>query len=224
MEIVALRNFALPLWREDRLLFMVVLGVSVLNSWLWWVPVRCVMDGPAFEWANTFGAGRLSGAGMGGHFPVLMLLSGCFVSLVYLGWRGGGAPFKPLLLLWCGVTFASSLSQYLANPDGYRFRGDTLGIDVNLGATMTALYGALFVAAAAWVLLDILWPRKRGIPAWTPLNTRWLALAVAVTPVQFVLLRFGPMHDATDVAGWFLTYGQWTMINLAFLPWVRRSA
>lgn len=218
-----LNRYTLPLWRDDRLLFFVVLGVSLLNSWLWWVPVRCVMDGPAFEWMNTFGRARLSGAGMDGHFLVLALLSGYFVGLVYLGWRGGSAPFKPLLLLWCGVSFASSLLQYLAHPDGYRFRGDTLGIDIQLGWTMAALHGGLLLLALAWVTRDYLRPRQRRVVAWNRRNTRWLAAALIVMPVQFALLRFGPMHDATDVAGWFLTYGQWVMINVAFLPWVAGS-
>ncbi len=214
-------GYSLPLWREDRLLFLVLLATTVLSSWLWWVPIRCIAEGRPFEWANEFGTGLLRGAGMGGDFLVLLLLSAMLVSIVFMGWRGARAPFKPLLVLWTSVNFASTMIIVLNDPSQYRFRGDTFGIDINMAWFMPFLKGALVAAALWWVVRDTLSPRSRTIPAWEPRNSRLLAWVLVIVPFQVALLRMGPVHGATDKAGWILTYVAWILVVLAFLPWVR---
>lgn len=216
-------NYKLPLWTSDRLLFFVVLGTSVLSSWLWWVPIRCVMDGPLFEWANEVGRGRLRGAGMDGDFLVLVLMSTLFIATVYMGWRGAQPPFKAILLVWIAVNFASSAILTHDDPAAYRFRGDTMGIDINLAWFMPALKAGLLLMAVWWVVRDFRQPAHREVPVWTPLNTRLIVPVIAIVPLQVVMLRFGPMHELMDKVGWVLTYTEWVLINLAFMPWVAKE-
>ena len=222
-EDVAVGGYRLTLWDEDRLLIFIVTGVSALSSWMWWVPIRCVMDGPGFQWVSRIGAARLEGAGMGGHFPVLVLLATLFIAIVYLGWRGAPHPFKPLLLIWCSVSFGGSLYLALENPEGYRFRGDTMGIDVNLAIAMPLLKGMLLALVVYWLYREFRYPRTRAVPEWLPLNRALLIPILLALPLQIALLRFGPMHDWTDKLGWILTYSEWILLNLAFMPWVRRE-
>lgn len=216
-------RYHLPIWHEDRLLLTTVLGVSVLSSWLWWVPLRCIMDGPAFQWANTFGAGVLRGSGMGGDFLALVLISGLFMTVVYTGLRGARAPFPALLLFWTSIIFAGTFARAWSSSEGYRFRGDTMGIDVDITWTMPALDGLVLLLAAIWVFREWRAPRRRTLPRWTKLNALFLWPVVLLLPFQVVLLRVGPMHDTTDVIGWILTYAEWVLINLALLPWQERE-
>jgi len=181
------------------------------------------MDGPAFQWSNTIGRGQIGGAGMDGHFLVLVLLSLMFISIVFMGWRGAQAPFKFMLIAWCALMFTSSLTTAIDNPGGYRFRGDTMGIDVNLTYTMPSLLGGLLILASWWVLRDTVRPTTRTVPKWISINSKFLIPVLVLVPFQVVLLRFGPMHDVTDKIGWILTYTEWILVNLALLPWARRN-
>lgn len=138
---VTVRSYRIPLWHEDRLLVVILAWTTILSSWLWWVPIRCMIEGAPFEWANEFGQGRLMGKGMGGDFLVLLLLSCLFISIVYLGWRGAQAPFKPMLLLWTTVNLATTMIIVLDDPAQYRFRGDTMGVDINMAWFMPGLKG-----------------------------------------------------------------------------------
>jgi len=216
-------GYGLPLWREDRLLFGVALSTSLLSSWLWWVPVRCVMEGEPFQWANSFGNGVLRGSGMGGDFWVLLLLSTMFIAIVYMGWRSPQGVYRALLPMWCGINLIGTLIIVLDDPSRYRFRGDTMGIDINMAWFMPALKGALVLAVVTWIVREITHPTIRTTPAWTPLNSRFLAPVLVLVPLQILLLRFGPMHDWTDKLGWMLTYLEWVLINLAFLPWIPKG-
>lgn len=216
-------TYTLPLWREDRLRFCVVLGTSILSSWLWWVPLRCIMEGEPFQWGNPFGEGMLRGSGMGGHFWVLLLLSSLFISIVYMGWRDPRGVFKPLLLIWCAVNLIGTLIIVLDDPSRYRFRGDTMGIDINMAWFMPALKGGLLLAAMAWVVREWRSPRQNTAITWTRKNSRYLLPVIILVPFQILLLRLGPMHDWTDKLGWILTYSEWVLINLALLPWVEST-
>lgn len=217
-----MKTHQIPMWREDRLLFFVVLGVSLLSSWLWWVPIRCMMEGEPFRWAMTIGEGNIGGNGMGGHFLILITMSALFISVVFMGWRGGHGTFKPLLIFWCAINAANTLIASINSPDGLRFRGDTMGIDINLIWFMPALKGILLAAAIYWVVREARAPRQRLDAPWLSLNTRFLIPVLVIIPLQIAMLRIGPMNDITDKIGWLLTYCEWILVNLAFIPWTRR--
>ena len=223
LKLKVMKKYRLAFNRDDRLVHIALAWIAFISAWLWWVPIRCVMDGAVFRWANTFGTAVISGTGMGGHFPILVLLSAYFVSMMYLGWRGGRAPFPALLLVWCGVAFAGSLTSAILYPDTYRFRGDTFGIDISLTIVAPMISGAVLLLVLVWLFNKRRQHRAGSSMAWTPRNTRLLLIALSILPLQFVLLRFGAQHGLTDKIGLILTITQWVVVNVALFPWVENE-
>jgi hypothetical protein len=205
-------------WRPGRALSL-LLAWTALTTLVFWLPtVRGAMDGSTYAW----GLLGLSGRGTGGDywFPV----TGSVLALLtfWLGWRGGRFPVHLLLVGWHGALAAGVALLALRDPGALRFQGDTLGMDVSLAGIVPVLMGGMALLAVGWALADLrargIRAGARGVPAWGRRNTVLTMLAVALLPLQLVLLRTGVPHGGTDQVGVLLTLVQWGILAVAFRP------
>lgn len=186
----------------------------ILFAWttlLFWLPaVRSLFDGISYEW-GVFG---FHGKGLGGDYWFTALASACALTVQWLGWRRHRITAKWLLLAWFGFLAAVAAYLAVAAPESFRFRGDTLGVDISLAWVAPLLFGAA-VAMAITLLLK----ERRRVPAqaprWTRRNTVWLGGLIALLPLQLVLLRFGQPDGITDQVGVVLTIVQWLLVGRA---------
>ena len=198
---------------RPRLLTALLVLTVATTARLWWVPVRCLLDEPGFQWGTALGGGQLAGQGLGGDILLLLLLSAYAVAMLYLGWHGGRRPFAGVALVWFGIHFVSSVLS--AAEGGLIWYGDALGLRLNLTWISLAVNGTALVLALAWAARD--WRAPSASPFVATDRTRKLLLAAAaLLPVQIVLFQIGPLHDPTDIAAIGLTVGQWVLLNMAW--------
>jgi hypothetical protein len=180
---------------------------------IFWLPtVRGAFDGASYEW-GLFGLG---GTGLGGDywFP---LLSACMALVIRRGaWRGRRWAFAAIVG-WSVLLVGAVVSAVASDPEGFRLRGDTLGLDLSLAWFAPIVFGAGAVVCAA--ALSRRWRAAAAVEAWGARNRRWLALLAAALPVQFALLRPGSPGSLQDQAGVILTIAQWLLVSRAFRPY-----
>src|SRR5215475_14707175 len=109
--------------------------------------------------------------------------------LMYLGWRGAKRPFHWLLLLWHLPLSIGVTSIALRFPDDFRFRGDTLGVDVSLAWVGPLLFGGFALLSVIWVIRDLRRNQPQVILPLQGANHILLAIMLSLLPVQFLLLR-----------------------------------
>jgi len=210
-------------WKPDRLLKAILIW-TVLTLIIVWLPlVRGLMDGASYQWGNSAWGFQFGGRGLGGDYWFLLLQAAFGLILLYLGWRGARQPFHWLLLLWHIQLALQSIYNSWTSPEDYRFKGDTLGVDISLAWVGPLLFGGFALLSIWWVVRDIKSGQQRTAPQWTLTNRVLLLIAVSLLPIQFVLLRFGPQHGPADQAGVILTMLQWVVINLGLFPWSRTT-
>lgn len=186
-----------------------------------WLPlVRGLMDGESYQWANSFWGFQLGGRGLHGAYWVLVLQAAFGITLLYLGWRGAQEPFHWFLLLWHIPLGVQATYDAISSPEDYRFRGDTLGVDVSLAWVGPLLFGGFALLSILWVIRDLGRGRERAVLQWNRANYILLLIAVSLLPIQFLLLRFGEPHGTTDQMGVILTMLQWVLISLGTIPMV----
>jgi hypothetical protein len=169
------------------------------------------MDGRSYEW----GLGRFRGQGIAGDYWFPVLAAAIVLAILYLGWRGARPGFGPLLLLFHVPLSLVSIYDALSNPEDYRFRGDTLGIDVPLALAAPRLFGGFSALSVYWLARHRNSPRAASIP-WTNASRILLGTIVALVPLQYFLLR--APNGSTDGVGVILTISQWVLINVALRP------
>jgi len=210
-------------WKPDRLLKAILIW-TVLTLIIVWLPlVRGLMDGASYQWGNSAWGFQFGGRGLGGDYWFLLLQAAFGLILLYLGWRGARQPFHWMLLLWHIQLALQSIYNSWTSPEDYRFKGDTLGVDISLAWVGPLLFGGFALLSIWWVVRDIKSGQQRTAPQWTLTNRVLLLIAVSLLPIQFVLLRFGPQHGPADQAGVILTMLQWVIINLGLFPWSRTT-
>lgn len=209
---------ALDPWRPGWLLSLLLAWTALTTVFFWLPSVRGLMDGPSYSW----GLMGLGGSGTGGDYWFPPAASALALLTLWLGWRGGRFPVHLLLVGWHGGLTALMLRMALRDPESLRFQGDTLGVDVNLGWGAVILFGAFALLALVWGVREFrrgaLTPGSRKLPAWSPRNTRLVAFALLLLPVQFLLLGAGPPHGGTDQLGVLLILLQWGVLAVAFRP------
>ena len=210
-------------WKPDRLLKAILIWTMVTLIIVWLPLVRGLMDGDSYQWGNSAWGLQFGGRGLRGDYWFLLLQAAFGLVLLYLGWRGARQPFHWLLLLWHIQLALQSTYNSLTSPEDYRFRGDTLGVDVSLAWVGPLIFGGFALLSIWWVVRDIKSGRQHAVPEWTLTNRVLLLIVVSMLPIQFVLLRFGPPHGPGDQAGVILTMFQWVLINMGLFPWSRSS-
>ncbi len=196
----------------------------LLMSWLTlgfvpgWLPlVRSVVEGPAYHWGATFFGRAFGGAGPGGDFWFVALMAAIGVAFLVVGWRRPNGPFRIVLVAWLALMLADTLYGVIAAPGSYRFRGDTLGIDVSLALAAPALKAAALGLALWWFQ----WAPALPVPPLGRANFTLIAMATALLPVQFALLSRGHGHgqEAGDVVGVLLTLAGWVLFSAGLGLW-----
>ena len=201
-------------WKPDFAL-RALLAWTALTTLTFWLPfVRTLMDGDTYEW----GFAGFSGRGLDGDFWFPALGAALALAIRWFGWRGARMPFHILLLLWLVPLGAGAVYLSLTRPEDFRFKGDTLGIDVSLVPVGLLLFGGMAVLALFWVIRDLRSGRRREPPPWTRTNKLFLGCLVGLLPIQFLLLRFGEPHGTTDQIGVVLTILQWMLFGVAVRP------
>ena len=208
-------------WRPDRLPKAILIWTMITMIIVWLPLVRGLMDGESYQWGNSFWGFQVGGQGVHGQYWLLLLQALFGITLLYLGWRGARQPFHWLLLLWHIPLAVQATYDAISSPEDYRFRGDTLGVDVSLAWVGPLLFGGFALLSVLWVIRDLRRGREKAIPEWNRANYVLLLIAVSLLPLQFVLLRFGEPHGPKDQAGVILTMLQWVLINLGLFPWLR---
>ena len=210
-------------WKPDRILKLILIWTGVTMLLVWLPLVRGVMDGDTYKWGGVFWGIQFRGSGVRGDYWVLILQAVLGISLLYLGWRGARQPFHWLLLLWHVPLGVQAFYDSITSPEEYRFRGDTLGVDVSLAWVGPLFFGGVALLAVFWVVRDLKSGRAKAVIEWTRANRIFFFLALGLLPIQFVLLRFGEPHGPRDQVGVILTMVQWVLINWAMLPWWKRT-
>lgn len=207
---------AAPPRQPDRLLRWVLAWTSVtlLSSWLPFV--RGLIEGRTYEWGSAYFGHAYGGRGVTAGTSILAAELALGLLLLSLGWRGARprSLFVPLLLGWHALLAANATFNAVQSPDGYRIRGDSLGLDLNLTWLGPLFFCGLFLFALRWA-----WKSAGEAPGqepvWTPANTAWAVGLALALPVQVVLLRSGGQHGLGDQIGVFLTIGQWLLVPMA---------
>ncbi|MGH9835440.1 MAG: hypothetical protein ACREBD_14370 [Blastocatellia bacterium] len=203
-------------WKPDRLLKAILIWTVVTAGAVWLPLIRGLMDGSTYQWGGEIWGFKVGGSGVGGDYWLLPLQAGFVLWLLYLGWRGAKQPFHWLLLLWHIPLGASAIYNSLRFPENYRFRGDTLGVDISLAWVGPLLFGGFALLSLIWVARDLRRNQPRAIMPLQHTNRILLTLTLSLLPVQFALLRFGEPHGTTDKIGVLLTMLQWVGLNVAF--------
>jgi hypothetical protein len=208
-------------WKPDRLLKAILIWTMISLVFVWLPLVRGVMDGDSYQWGNSFFGFDVGGRGVHGSYWIVVLQASLGLAVLILGWRGAKQPFHWLLLLWHILLGAQAIYNSLKFPEEYRFRGDTLGVDVSLAWVGPVLFGGFALLSIWWVVRDLRRAPIRLSPEWRRANVILLSIAAVMLPLQFILLRFGEQHGTNDQIGVLLTMLQLIVINLGLYPWGR---
>jgi hypothetical protein len=210
-------------WEPSRLLRVILLWLAITFITGWLPMIRGAFDGPTYSWATSYFGKKFSGSGTGADYWLPIAKSIFAIIVLYLGWRGARIGFLVLALLWQTFGFADALYSSITTPDDFRFKGDTLGVDVSLAWVAPTAYGI-------FLLLTIFWARQNArrewsepVPPWSRKNSAWLIFLIALLPIQFVLLHFGPHQSTSDVIGVFITIFQWLFVAKAFRPYALKQ-
>jgi len=178
----------------------------------WRLTVRGAME-PNFQWEYA----GIGGTGMSGDYWMLTCAVMFGMVLLYAGWRGRGRAHAWFMLAWMLLLFASSSAIVLADP-ATKLVLDTLHLELPYVWVIFPLDLVFFILTAVWVFQS----RQRTAPAqppWNRTNTVLLLLAVILLPVEYMLFNSGEQHGMADGAGVAVTFVQWVLLNLSFIPW-----
>jgi hypothetical protein len=202
-----------------------VAGWFLMLSLFGWLPLlRALFDGPSYSWGAGYFAWSIGGSGVTATlwFPTLKcLVAALVVWAVLRNWRPVAAIAATIIT---AMLLASDLYA-LVTQEAIWFHGDTLGIRLNVSWLAPSVTATALVACIALWMLSVRRGPSNAVPLDT-VNRRRLLMLTALLPVQFVLLRFGVPHGATDAAGVILTILQWMMLGWALAqhtPGIRRT-
>ena len=202
----------------ERLLRLLLGWTAVTFIFVWLPLIRGLMDGTSYVWGTNYWGISVGGSGIGGEYWLLVIQGFLGMLILGLGWRGARPTSHGLLLLWHGVFGSSAVYSAITEPEAYRFRGDSLGIDVSIAWAGPLFFGGFFLLCIVWVHKDLRRGKLRIVPAWTRTNTNWLVILLAMLPVQFVLLGFWDEQPLTDQIGVVLTILQCLLLGRIFEP------
>jgi hypothetical protein len=212
---------------DHKLLWLLLFGFFFNYSFLVRVFLRCIMDGSAFQWANTYGirlrdgeiiGSRIGGLGTEGHFLLLAFLVLLFVAILYLGFRRPDGFFGFLISTFLFIDFLKELQLAIYFGDEYRLVGETAGIDINVAFIGPAFAALLLIMALFYTIRHQVHHREEFKPLYTSRCKKLLLWGLALFPLTFILLRTGEQHGITDKLGILSMYIQMILLLLALIP------
>lgn len=210
-------------WEPSRLVRVILIWLAITFITGWLPMIRGAFDGPTYSWGTSYFGKQFSGSGTGGEYWLPVVKSIFAIIVLYLGWRGARIRFLLFALLWQTFGFADALYSSITNPDEFRFKGDTLGVDVSLAWVAPTAYGIFLLLTILWAMRNARREWSQPVPPWSRKNSVWLIFLVALLPIQFVLLHFGKHQSTSDVIGVLITIFQWLFVAKAFRPYVLKQ-
>jgi len=210
-------------WEPSRLLRVILIWLAITFITGWLPMIRGAFDGPTYSWGTSYFGKQFSGSGTGGDYWLPVVKSIFAIIVLYLGWRGARIGFLLLALLWQTFGFADALYSSITNPDEFRFKGDTLGVDVSLAWVAPTAYGIFLLLTVIWATRNVRREWIELVLPWSRKNSAWLMFLIALLPVQFVLLHFGKHQSTSDVIGVLITIFQWLFVAKAFRPYALKQ-
>jgi hypothetical protein len=203
-------------WRPSFILRLILFWLTILFVIGWLPMLRGAFDGPTYEWGNSYFGKQFSGKGTAGDYWFLIVQAALGILILFLGWRGARPVFLVLALVYQSIGLADSIQSSIANPEQYRFQGDTLGVDVNLTWIAPILNAFFLFLTILWAVRNAKIDWQKPVAPWSSRNTKWLLGLLALLPVQYYLLHYGSQPSTEDKIGVLITIFQWLMIGNAF--------
>lgn len=203
----------------DRWLFHMVwiwLAFRTLLPWL--VTFRLTLEGDSYSWGSSYFGHMFHSSGLARPDVLLvfaMLAAG--IALLLGLRRHRFRLFAPLTVAYLAIFAANSVYQ-LVTGDPVIFRGDTLDLTINLTVVSLLLNVGMFLVAALWwfSVRDV--PQGPGSGSLGAVRSRLFKAALAIIPVQIILLVVGEPHALTDEIGVLLTMANWVLLCFVFYP------
>lgn len=197
--------------------------LRILSAWLLlvtlvgWLPlIRSLFDGDTYEWGSGRWFGTVfRGAGLEGDLWFLALKTSVGLTVVVALLRRWLPVAAYLALAVASLHFASDIHTLMTIDEPLIFHGDTLGVRANI-TVITPIVSAVALLTALALLASLKGVLRTGPQPLAPSNRRAVWVLSAVLPIQFVLLRFGEPHGASDAVGVLLTMAQWAAVGYAF--------
>ena len=203
-------------YRTARRIHVLLLSWLTLIFVTAWLPLlRGAMDGASYEWGATLLGMRFAGSGTGGDYWFVVAKAAIGIALHVFGWRRPNGAFRLALVGWLALGLADTVYSVVTAPEAFRFRGDTLGVDVSLAIAAPALDAAMLALAAWWAARAPALP----VPPLARANHVLLATAAALLPVQYLLLSRGSGQETSDVVGVLLTMAGWALFSAGLGLW-----
>ena len=199
--------------RRTQILLMGWLTLTFVTAWL--PLLRGAMDGASYQWGSSLLGLRFAGSGVGGDYWFVATEAALALLFLWFGWRRPNGAFRPLLVAWLALMLADTLYNVVTAPEDFRFRGDTLGVDVSLAWVAPAFDAAMLALAAWWSLRAPALP----VPPLSRANAVLLATAALLLPIQYALLATGRGQDLNDVLGVLLTLFGWALLSAGLALW-----
>ena len=199
--------------RRIQILLMSWLTLTFLTAWL--PTLRGAMDGASYQWGGGLLGFQFSGSGIAGDYAFVIAKSAVALAMLFYGWRRPNGGFRVALAGWLALMLADTIYNVVTAPGDFRFRGDTLGVDISLAAIAPALDAAMLALAGWWALRAPALP----VPPLARANVVLLATAALLLPVQYALLSGGSGQDASDVIGVLLTMLGWFLFSAGLGLW-----
>lgn len=199
--------------RRTHVVLMIWISLLFLVAWLPFI--RSLMDGESYQWGAQLFGRQFSGAGLGGDYWFAAGKAAIGVALLWFGWRRPNGAVRYAIAAWLALNFADTLYSVATAPETFRFRGDTLGIDVSLLWFAPLLDGAFLILALWWAARA----PALATPPMSGTNRLLLGAALLLLPVQYLLLSSAVGQEAGDVVGVLLTITGWALLSASFAPW-----
>lgn len=195
----------------DRL-FGPVMGWTAVTSIFAWLPLVRILGRPeGYTWAIL----GVSGSGTEGPFWIFACLTAFVVGMLYAGFRGPRALFRPMLLLWHGGVTAVVLAGVVQGGTGATLQGQGLRFEIPL-AVLAVPFVLLTALAVVWVLADRRVEARPRVPPWAPGNTHRLVVSLALLVVALLLFRAGTNYNGVTAAAIVATVAHWIALVQAF--------
>jgi hypothetical protein len=199
--------------RTLQIVLMLWLTTTFLTAWLPFL--RSAFDGPSYQWGAALFGVQFGGTGLAGDYWFVAAKAALALGLLFAGWRRPNGVFRPVLVAWLALMLADTVYNVATAPEAFRFRGDTLGIDISLVGLATGLDSAMLLLACWFMAKAPALP----VPPLAGANRALACTAIALLPLQYVLLSGSSGQESGDVAGVLLTIAGWYLFSAGLGLW-----
>ncbi len=204
-------------WNQ-RLLIVLWVWISIRTLLPWLEFFRLTFEGDSYRWGTGYFGRSFHSTGLArADFLLIYALLGIGIFLLYQLRKCNFKLAVPAVLLYLAI-FAAAAAYNLFQGNPIVFRGDTLGISLNITIVFFVLqFGMLLVGIAWWY--GVKDAASRPGPAPMGNYRKWIVKAcVAFVPVQLILLIGGEPHGLSDQIGVIGTLLQGALLAYAFFP------